>query len=55
MRRKQIVIPIIFLIIALGGLARFSRGLRLVDTVGLFASGALAGSALAQIAVVRRR
>ena len=44
----------VFLILALGGIAQFSRGLRLVDTIGLLASGVLAGVALAQIAAVRK-
>ena len=46
--------PYVFLMIALGGIANFSRGLRLVDTIGLLASGALAGVALAQIAAARK-
>ena len=44
----------VFLIFALGGIARFSSGLRLVDTVGLLASGVLAGVALAQLAAARQ-
>ncbi len=45
----------VFLMFALGGIARFSSGLRLVDTIGLLASGVLAGVALAQIAAGRNR
>ena len=50
-RRRAIV----FLILALGGVFAFSRGLRLVDTIGLLASGVLAGIALAEIAAGRHR
>ena len=53
--RQRIAVPIVVLIIALGGVARFAQGLRLVDTIGLLTSGALAGSAMAQLAAVRRR
>ncbi len=45
----------VFLVLALGGIARFSSGLRLVDTIGLLGSGVLAGVALAQIAAGRNR
>ena len=44
----------VFLMLALGGIATFSRGLRLVDTLGLLASGVVAGVALAQIAAGRQ-
>ena len=44
----------VFLVLALGGIAQFSRGLRLVDTIGLLASGVVAGVALAQIAAARK-
>jgi hypothetical protein len=44
---------IVFLVLALGGVAAFARGFRLVDTLGLLASGVLAGIALAQIAAAR--
>ena len=44
---------VLFLVFALGGIARFSSSLRLVDTVGLLGSGVLAGVALAQIAAAR--
>jgi len=44
----------VFLVLALGGIATFSRGLRLVDTIGLLASGVLAGVALAQVAAGRQ-
>ena len=43
----------VFLVLALVGIALFSRGLRLVDTLGLLASGVLAGVALAEIAAGR--
>jgi hypothetical protein len=41
------------LMFALAGIFVFSRGLRLVDTIGLLASGVVAGVALAQIAATR--
>ncbi len=44
----------VFLMLALGGIATFSRGLRLVDTIGLLASGVLAGVALAELAAARK-
>jgi hypothetical protein len=44
----------VFLMLALGGIAMFSRGLRLVDTIGLLASGVLAGVALAELAAARK-
>ena len=50
-RRTAIVI----LIAALAGILFFSRGLRLVDTVGLLACGVIAGGSLAAIAAGRRR
>ena len=49
------VAPVILLVIALAGIAAFSQGLRLIDTVGLLASGALAGASLAAIARRRTR
>ena len=45
---------VVFLVLALAGVLVFSRGLRLVDTIGLLASGVLAGVALAQIAAGRK-
>jgi hypothetical protein len=44
----------IVLVLALAGIFSFSRGLRLVDTIGLLASGVLAGVALAEIAAGRQ-
>jgi len=49
------VVPIILLIAALAGIVVFSRGLRLVDTVGMLTCGLIAGGALAAIAAGRRR
>ena len=43
-----------FLVLALGGIATFSSGFRLVDTIGLLASGVIAGFALAEIAAGRK-
>ena len=45
----------VLLIVAVAGIVSFSRGLRLVDTIGLLASGVLAGVALAEIAAARTR
>ena len=49
-RRRAFVL----LMFALGGIFVFSRGLRLVDTIGLLASGVVAGVALAQLAAARQ-
>lgn len=43
----------VFLVFALVGIFAFSRGLRLVDTIGLLASGVVAGVALAELAATR--
>ena len=43
------------LMFALVGIFMFSRGLRLVDTIGLLASGVVAGAALAELAAARKR
>jgi hypothetical protein len=48
-------IPVVLLIAALAGVILFSRGLRLVDTVGMLACGVIAGGSLAAIAAGRRR
>jgi hypothetical protein len=48
-------IPVVLLIAALAGVVLFSRGLRLVDTVGMLACGVIAGGSLAAIAANRRR
>jgi hypothetical protein len=47
--------PLIVLAASLVGIAVFSRGLGVVDTIGVLASGAAAGAALASIAARRRR
>lgn len=44
----------VFLVLALGGIFTFSRGLRLVDTIGMLASGVVAGVALAELAAARK-
>jgi len=54
-KQRRLAVSIVLLVIALGGLSRFSRGLRMVDTLGLFASGTIAGAALAEIAASRRK
>ena len=48
-------VPVILLIASLAGIAFFSRGLRLIDTVGMLACGLIAGGSLAAIAANRRR
>jgi hypothetical protein len=45
----------VLLIAALAGILFFSRGLRLIDTIGMLACGAIAGGSLAAIAAARRR
>ena len=50
----RLAAPLALLIVALVGIAVFSQGLRVVDTVGLLASGALAGGSLAALAAARR-
>jgi len=47
--------PLVVLAAALVGIALFSQGLGLIDTIGLLVSGAAAGGALASIAARRRR
>jgi hypothetical protein len=46
--------PVILLIAALAGIIFFSRGLRVVDTVGMLTCGVIAGGALASIAAGRK-
>ncbi len=46
---------IVLVVIAFAGLIRFSRETRSVDAVGLFASGMLAGSAIARLISAGRR
>ena len=53
--RRTDTLPLVLLIVALAGMFRFSQGLSLVDTLGLLASGALAGASLAALAAGRRR
>jgi hypothetical protein len=48
-------LPLVLLTAALVGIFWFSRGLRIVDTVGLLISGALAGASIAALAAARRR
>lgn len=55
MWRDRRAVPLILLAAALGGMVGFSQGLRLVDTVGMLASGAVAGASLAAYAAARRR
>ena len=43
----------VVLVLALGGIAWFSSGFRLVDTIGLLSSGVIAGFALAEVAAGR--
>lgn len=53
--RRPYALPLVLLIVALAGIVTFSRGLRSIDTIGLLASGAVAGASLAAIAAARRR
>jgi hypothetical protein len=53
--RRSAAVPLVLLIAALAGALLFSRGLRLVDTVGMLTCGVIAGGALAAIAAGRRR
>jgi hypothetical protein len=52
---RSTALPLVLLIAALAGIALFSRGLRLVDTLGMLACGVVAGGSLAAIAAGRRR
>jgi len=45
---------IIFIALAAGGLWQFSNGVRTVDVIGLFASGALAGAAISSFFMARK-
>jgi hypothetical protein len=47
--------PLVLLIAALTGIVFFSRGLRLIDTLGMLTCGVMAGASLASIAAGRRR
>ncbi|MBI4888821.1 MAG: hypothetical protein HY824_17110 [Acidobacteria bacterium] len=48
-------VPVLVLIVALAGVATFAQGFRVGDTVGLLASGVIAGASLAAIAAARRK
>ena len=48
-------VPLVLLIAALAGALLFSRGLRLIDTIGMLTCGVVAGGSLAAIAAARRR
>jgi hypothetical protein len=48
-------VPLLVLTAAIVGIATFSQGLRLIDTIGVLVSGAAAGAALASLAARRRR
>ncbi|HEY5619388.1 MAG TPA: hypothetical protein VIK60_15720 [Vicinamibacterales bacterium] len=48
-------VPLLVLIAAVAGIVMFSRGLRLVDTVGMLICGAVAGASLAALAAARRK
>jgi hypothetical protein len=49
MQRKHFIQPVVMLVIALSGVGRFSRGVRNVDVLGLFASGMLAGTSITRV------
>jgi hypothetical protein len=48
-------VPLLVLTIAVAGIAAFSQGLRLIDTVGMLICGVVAGASLAAIAASRRK
>jgi hypothetical protein len=48
-------LPLLVLTIAVAGIAVFSQGLRLIDTVGMLICGVVAGASLAAIAAARRK
>ncbi len=52
---KTRIAPVVLLLVALGGLVRFMPGVPLVQVVGLFASGALAGVSFARLVMTSRR
>jgi hypothetical protein len=54
MKNRTTVTFIILFVFSMLGLTQFSDGVRSVDIVGLFASGALAGAALAGFLITRR-
>jgi len=49
------ILPLAILFVAFAGIVTFSQGLRVVDTVGLLASGVIAGASLASLAAARRK
>lgn len=53
-RRPQFV-PLVLLVLSLAGAFLFSRGLRVVDTVGMLACGVVAGGSLAAFARARKQ
>ena len=48
-------VPLVLLVLSLAGAFLFSRGLRVIDPVGMLACGAAAGGALASLARARGR
>ena len=54
MNPKNRSLAIIFVVLAAAGLWQFSNGVRTVDVVGLFASGALAGAAIGSFFMARK-
>ncbi|MBN8581853.1 MAG: hypothetical protein J0L96_14385 [Anaerolineae bacterium] len=54
MNTKNRSVMIIFIVLAAAGLWQFSSGVRTVDVVGLFASGALAGAAISNFFMARK-
>jgi len=53
MNNKRMSTYIVLFLFALAGLWQFSDGVRSVDVVGLFASGALAGAAITGFLISR--
>ena len=53
MRASRPFVPLILIVIAFIGAARFLPGVRTVDAVGLFACGALAGVSLMRLLTMR--
>lgn len=48
------IVPLVILVVAVTGAFLFSRGIRVVDTVGMLACSAIAGGAAAALARRRR-
>lgn len=55
MNSRKPAVYVVFILIAFLGFWQFSQGIRSVDVVGLFASGALAGAALTGMLLARRQ